>query len=72
MRGGSFLRKPLPVMPQAVRNEAEAAVALGLTNTPAELQDTWFLCCESFTGEARERLQATYARQLRLFGALHG
>lgn len=73
MRGASFLRKPLPTLAQeVVRNEVEAAVALGLCNNPQELVDTWNLFCDGYKGEARARLQEAMTRQLRLLGALQG
>ena len=72
MRGAGVLKGPPPEMADIIQTEAEAAVALGLCNNRQELVDTWRTFCDRFEGEQRERLQATYARQLRLYGALHG
>jgi hypothetical protein len=65
MRGAAFLKSSAPA-------EHAAALALRATKTNDELVSVWWRDCEQFDGEARERLQAIYAVQLRKMGALHG
>lgn len=73
MRGGSFLRRPLPkpVRISVATDEAQAIDRLHAARTADELKSVWDRDCERYRGAERERLQDEYAVALGLLGALH-
>jgi hypothetical protein len=61
-----------PIIAADRAEEMEARMSLRMAKDRAELTSAWFLNCEHFDGEAREKLQDLFRDCLRKMGALHG
>lgn len=59
-----------PIIAADRAEEMEARMSLRMAKDRAELIAAWFVNCDHFDGEQREKLQDIYSQCLRKLGAL--
>lgn len=59
-----------PIMSADKLEEMEARMSLRMAKDKPALISAWFLNCEHFDGEAREKLQRVYTECMRKLGVL--
>jgi len=59
-----------PIISAEKAEEMEARMSLRMARNTTELTAAWYLNCEHFDGEARERMQGIFRQCMRALGVL--